>query len=112
MKLIFYIFLFSQLLNFIGIFAEKVKDDSSEINSVIWEKLEENKSKPLKIIWKSFKPDENYFTNENQAGFSVNQVSGGKSSLTETSAWRNRILRFSFEKLICQMAVNLWVCTV
>ena len=100
MRLIFYIFLFSQLLNFIGVFAEKVKDDSSEINSVIWEKLEENKSKPLKkIIWKSFKPDENYFTNENQAGFSVNQVSGGKSSLTETSAWRNRKLRFSFEEI-------------
>ena len=35
MKSIFYILLFSQLLNFIGVFAEKVKDDSSEINSVM-----------------------------------------------------------------------------
>ena len=62
MKLIFYIFLFSQLLNFLGVFAEKVKEDSSGINHVIWEKVEKNKSKSLKkIIWKSYKGDENYF---------------------------------------------------
>ena len=48
MKLIVYIFLFSQLLNFIGVFAEKIKERSSGINRVNWEKVEENKSKPLK----------------------------------------------------------------
>ena len=86
MKLIFYIFLFSQLLNFLGVFAEKVKEDSSGMNPVFWEKMEENKSKPLKkIIWKSYKQDENYFINENKEGFSVNQVSGGKITLDGAS---------------------------
>ena len=72
MKSIFYILLFSQLLNFLGVFAEKVKEDSSGMNSVIWEKVEENKSKPLKkIIWKSYKSDENYFKNQNKQGFQL-----------------------------------------
>ena len=100
MKSIFYILLFSQLLNFLGVFAEKVKEDSSGMNSVIWEKVEGNKSKPLKrIIWKSYKGDENYFENENKEGFSVNQVSGAKSTSIESPAWRNRTLRFSFEEI-------------
>ena len=100
MKSIFFILLFSQLLNFLGVFAEKVKEDSSGMNSVIWEKVEENKSKPLKkIIWKSYKSDENYFKNENKEGFSVNQVSGAKSTSIESPAWRNRTLRFSFEEI-------------
>ena len=100
MKSIFYILLFSQLFNFLGVFAEKVKEDSSGMNSVIWEKVEENKSKPLKkIIWKSYKRDENYFKNENKEGFSVNQVSGAKSTSIKSPAWRNRTLRFSFEEI-------------
>ena len=99
MKSIFYILLFGQL-NFLGVFAEKVKEDSSGMNSVIWEKVEGNKSKPLKkIIWKSYKGDENYFENENKEGFSVNQVSGAKSTSIESPAWRNRTLRFSFEEI-------------
>ena len=65
MKSIFFILFFSQLLNFLGVFAEKVKEDSSGMNSVIWENVEGNKSKPLKrIIWKSYKGDENYFEND------------------------------------------------
>ena len=100
MKSIFYILLFSQLLNFLGVFAEKVKENSSEMNSVTWEKVEGNKSKSLKrIIWESYKGDENYFENENKEGFSVNQVSGAKSTSIESPAWRNRILRFSFEEI-------------
>ncbi len=100
MKSIFYILLLSQLLNFLGVFAEKVKEDSSGMNSVIWEKVEGNKSKPLKrIIWKSYKGDENYFENENKEGFSVNEVSGAKSTSIESPAWRNRTLRFSFEEI-------------
>ena len=86
MKLIFYILLFSQLLNFLGVFAEKVKEDSSGINHIIWEKMEKNKSKSLKkIIWKSYKGDENYFKNENKEGFSTNQFSDGKSASTDPS---------------------------
>ncbi|ABV50983.1 Conserved hypothetical protein [Prochlorococcus marinus str. MIT 9215] len=72
MRLIFYIFLISQLLNFLGVFAEKVKEDLYGSNSVKWEKVEENKSKSLKkIIWKSYKNDEFYFGNEKQQQGSI-----------------------------------------
>ena len=72
----FYIFLFSQLLNFLGVFAEKLKESSSVKNPVNWQKVEEQQSKPLKnIIWKSYKGDENYFKKENKEGFSINQFS-------------------------------------
>ena len=99
MKLIFYIFLFSHLLNFLGVFAEKIKENSG-INTVNWEKVEENKSKPLKkIIWKSYKGDENYFKNENKESFSLDEFSESKSSTIEPSLWRNRMLRFSFEEI-------------
>ena len=46
MRLIFYLFLISQLLNFLNVFAQKVIEDSSELNSIKWEKVEE-KSKSL-----------------------------------------------------------------
>ena len=65
MRLIFYIFLISQFFNFLELFAEKEKEELPRLNSVKWEKVEENKSKPLKkIIWKSYKNDEFYFGNE------------------------------------------------
>ena len=112
MKLIFYIFLFSQLFNFLGVFAEKLKESSSGINPVNWEKVEE-KSKPLKkIIWKSYKGDENYFKNKNKEGSSINQYSETKTVTVEPSIWRNQTLRFPLKKLICQMLANAWVCTV
>ena len=38
MRLVFYLFLISQLLNFIGVFAEKESEDSSGLNSINWEK--------------------------------------------------------------------------
>ena len=67
MRLVFFLFLISQLLNFIGVFAEKVREDSSRLNSIKWEKIEENKSKPLKkIIWRSYNNDESYFGNKKQ----------------------------------------------
>jgi len=59
----------SQLLNFIGVFAEKERENSSELNSISWEKVEENISKPFKkIIWRSYKNDESYFGNKKQQG--------------------------------------------
>ena len=65
MKIFFFLFLISQLSNFIGVFAEKVREDSSGLNTINWEKIEENKSKPFKkIIWKSYKNDESYFGNK------------------------------------------------
>jgi len=100
MKFVFYIFLLSQLLNFLGVFADKLKENSSGINPINWEKVEENKSKPLKkVIWKSYKGDENYFKNEKKEGFSTNQYSETKSAIIEPSIWRNRTLRFSFEEI-------------
>ena len=67
MRLIFYLFLISQLLNLLGVFAEKVREDSSGLNSINWEKVEEKKSKPLKkIIWRSYNNDESYFENKKQ----------------------------------------------
>ena len=113
MKFIFYIFLFSHLLNFLGVFAEKIKDNSSGINTVTWEKVEGNKSEPLKkIIWKSYKSDENYFKNENKESFSKDKFSESKSSKIEPPLWRNRMLRFPLRKLICQILASSWVCTV
>ena len=100
MKLMFYLFLFSQLLNFLGVFAEKLKEISSVENPVNWEKVEENRSKPLKnIIWKSYKGDENYFKKENKESFSINQFSETKPAVIDPSIWRNRTLRFSFEEI-------------
>ena len=67
MRLIFYIFLISQLFSFIGIFAEKVKEDSLGSNSVKWQKIEGNKSNSLKkIIWKSYNNEEIYFHKDNK----------------------------------------------
>ena len=43
MRLILYLYLVSHLLNFLGVFAEKSKEDSSKLNSVRWEKVEEKK---------------------------------------------------------------------
>jgi len=65
MRLIFYIFIISQLLNFFDVFAQKEKEKSSQLSSVKWERVEE-KSKSLKeIIWKSYNDDESFFEDKN-----------------------------------------------
>ncbi len=95
MKFAFYFFIIAQIFNFLGVFAEKVIKDSSEENSIQWERV--NKNKRLeKIIWKSYEGDENYFKNENEEGF---QPAGVKGAWKEPQIWRNRILRFSFEEI-------------
>ncbi len=97
MNFAFYFFIIVQILNSLGVFAEIVKKDSSEFNSIKWEKVKKNKQKPLKkIIWKSYKADENYFKNENDKG---SQFAGGEATWMEPPTWRNRILRFSFEEI-------------
>ena len=79
MRLIFYFFLISNLLNFIGVFAEKVRENSSELNSINWEKVEENKSKPFKkIIWRSYKNDESYFENKKQQSSVIKRTNSSK----------------------------------
>ena len=67
MRLIFYVFLISQILNFVGAFAEKVKEIQPEFGPVKWRKFEEDKiNSPKKIIWKSYKDDESYFQKDHQ----------------------------------------------
>ena len=62
MRFVFYFFIIAQFLNFLGVFAEKVKEDSSEFNPIKWEKVREIEEKPLKkIIWKSYNEDKSYF---------------------------------------------------
>ena len=45
MRLIFYIFFFSQIFNFLEVIAEKINEDSFKLNRVKWEKVSEKKSK-------------------------------------------------------------------
>ena len=62
MRLFFFIFIFSQLINFLNVFADKVKKESGEFNSIKWEKVQKNKSNNLKIIfWKSYNNDDSIF---------------------------------------------------
>ena len=110
MKFVFYFFIISQFLNFLGLFAEKVKEDSSEFNPIKWEKVGQNEEKLLKnIIWKSYKDDKSYFEKTDLKNKSKKNLDKAQE---EYSTWRNRTLRFSFRKLICQMPANKWVYTV
>ena len=60
MKLIFYIFVFSQLFNLLDVLAEKIKKEPSK-QKIKWERVKDEKSNNLKkIIWKSYKNDESY----------------------------------------------------
>ena len=64
MRFLFYIFIVSQLINIVGAFADKFTKDSSKINPIKWEKIQEyNSNKLKKIIWKSYKNDKSYFQN-------------------------------------------------
>ena len=122
MRLVFYIFIFAQFSNFLSVFAEKIKNDSSKFNSIKWEKIRENEVKPLKkIIWKSYQEDESYFKNkdleqnseknteENSDNFFLNNQKEKKIFINEQKTtkelldiqplWRNRILRVSFEEI-------------
>ena len=97
MKFAFYFFIIAQFLNYLDVFAEKVIKGSSQLNSIKWEKVKKYKNKPLeKIIWKSYKGDENYFKNEIEED---SQFIGTKAALIEPAIWRNRTLRFTFEEI-------------
>ena len=97
MKFVFYFFIIAQFLNFLGVFAEKVTEDSSNFNQINWEKVRKNKEKPLKkIIWKSYTDDKSYFEKTNlkiQSKKNLDKINEGYST------WRNRTLRFSFEEI-------------
>ena len=65
MRLIFYIFVFSQFFNLLYVFAEKNKEESSE-QEIKWERVKDERSNNLKeVIWKSYNNDEKYFENAN-----------------------------------------------
>ncbi len=86
MSLIFYIFFIIQLFNFLGVFAEEnFKKDSSRAKKINWEKIDQNKSKPLKnIIWKSYKNDESIFGNKKEQGSTINRInSSGEEGMYE-----------------------------
>ena len=88
MRFILYIYLISQLLNFFEVLAEKVKDDNSKLNSVIWEKVEEEKfNSSKKIIWRSYKNDESYFWNKNKQ----NSIKKQKKSTSEKRKYESSI---------------------
>ena len=112
MRFVFYFFIIAQFLNFLGVFAEKFKEDSSELNPIKWEKVKvrENEEKTLKkIIWKSYKNDKSYFEKTNLKNKSKENFNKAQE---ESSTWRNRTLRFSFEEIDMPDAGEKWVYTV
>ena len=87
MRLIFYIFLVSQLLNFLGVFAEKEKEVSAELNPVEWERVQKNISNPLKkVIWKTYKNDEIYFERKNDESSTTNRTKSFNGERTYKSS--------------------------
>ena len=65
MRLVFYIFAFTQLFILLDLPAEKIKKEQNE-RTIKWEKVLEKKSNNLKkIIWKSYNGDDTYFENKN-----------------------------------------------
>mgnify|MGYP001288714595 CR=1 FL=1 len=108
MRLIFYIFLFSQLFNFFDVLAEKIKKEPSD-KYIKWEKIDKKKSKNFKkIIWKSYKDNDGYFENKlfgtdeieldgdkYVVQCSKNDYTNGKKEITcvfDKSTWKTRKL--------------------
>ena len=72
MRLVFYLFIFSQLLNFVSVLADKYTKESPESEIIKWEKIQEKNSNDLKkIIWKYYKDDKSYFQNNNEESSKV-----------------------------------------
>ena len=68
MRFFIYIFLISQVLNFIGVLTEKVKGYEQKFNSVTLGKVKEKSSSNLEanIIWETYKNDD-IFSRKNLA---------------------------------------------
>ncbi|KGF93528.1 MULTISPECIES: hypothetical protein [Prochlorococcus] len=65
MRLIFYLFVFSQLFNLLDVLAEKINKEQSD-KQIKWERIDDKESNNLKnIIWKSYNDDEIYFERKN-----------------------------------------------
>ncbi len=66
MKLVLYVFVFSQIFNLLNVLAEKIKNEPSD-KKIKWERVRDEKSNNLKkIIWKSYNDDDSYFENINK----------------------------------------------
>ena len=99
MKFAFYFFIIAQILNSLVVFAEKIKQDYLESNSIKWEKIKIKNYKQIEdIIWNSYKGEENYFEDEDEELFQSAEVKA-EAAWKKSSAWRNRTLRFSFEEI-------------
>ncbi len=87
MRLVFYLFLLVQLVNYKNIFAEIKKDESIKLSPIKWEKIKENKSNDLKkIIWKSYKEEMIYFQNEDKEIYlKENLKNHGKNKLSKST---------------------------
>jgi len=65
MRLIFYLFVFSQLFNLLDVLADKIQKEPSELK-IKWDKVIDKKSKNFnKLIWKSYSGDETNFEDIN-----------------------------------------------
>ncbi len=79
MRLFFLIIIFSQILNLLSVFAEKLKQNSSDSEIIKWEKLQEtNSNSSGKIIWKSYKEDEIYFHQYRKKKFKLKDQNNSK----------------------------------
>ena len=82
MRLLFYLFIFSQLLYVISAFAGKDKKESSTSNSIKWEKIQEKKSNKLKnIIWESYIDFDSTFEEKNFQNKSNKNFSNSKKDI-------------------------------
>ena len=73
MRLIFYLFIFTQFISFIDVLAEKDKNESLTSDLIKWESIQETNSKSIdKIIWKIYDKDESYFQNKNEENSTKN----------------------------------------
>ena len=70
MRLFIYLFIISQFLHIIGIFAEKGKEESIDSDSIQWEKVKEDRSNNLKnIIWKPYYDNSSDLENNSKKKF-------------------------------------------
>ncbi len=104
MRLVFYLFIFSQLLNFVSVLADKYTKESPESKLIKWEKIQEKNSNDLKkIIWKSYKDDESYFQNNNEESSKVKKP---ENSRVENNYKSRRKLTTSITELEPYLPLN------
>ena len=90
MRLIFYIFVFSQLFNLLDVLADKIKKEQAD-KQIKWERIDKKKSNTLKkIIWKSYNYDETYFERKNLNNIESNSNKNFFNKEKEKTKFDNR----------------------